>query len=427
MTRFFSMLGAGKQRLSNGFKILCVALSAMSVSAPASAADPIKIGFSMALSGGIASNGKAALLAIKMWAEEVNAKGGLLGRKVDLVYYDDQSNPSTVPGIYTKLISVDKVDLVFSPYGTNLIAPAMPVVMQAGYTMMSLFGVGVNDQFNYDRYFQIMPMGPDSASAIPTGFFDVAMKLDPKPKTIALVGADAEFGKVTVDAARAIAKKNGLKIVYDRSYPPNTVDFASIVRSIQATSPDLVFMGSYPPDSVGMIRAAREVGLKTMLLGGGTVGLQFAAIKTQLGPLLNGVVGYELYVPSSTLDFPGIKDFIKRYEKEAQSQGVDPLGFYVPPFVYAGAQILGQAVEKTGSLDQKALAATLHQNSFDTVVGKIKFAKNGEWDKARVLLIQYQGVTDNSIDQFRKEGTHAILYPPELKSGTPRVPFQDAK
>src|SRR5690606_2751469 len=112
-------------------------------SGSAQAAEPIKIGFSMALSGGLASNGKAALLAMQMWAEKVNAKGGLIGRQVQLVHYDDQSNPSTVPGIYTKLIDVDKVDIVVSPYGTNLMAPAMPVIMQKKLTMMSLFGVGV--------------------------------------------------------------------------------------------------------------------------------------------------------------------------------------------------------------------------------------------------------------------------------------------
>ena len=427
MKRLMDQLSDAKKQASRTVRFFGLLLAVLFVSAPALAADPIKLGFSMALSGGLASNGKAALLAIKMWSDEVNAKGGLLGRKIDLVYYDDQSNPSTVPGIYTKLISVDKVDLVVSPYGTNLIAPAMPVVMQAGYTMMSLFGVGVNNQFQYDGYFQIMPMGPQSAAAIPTGFFDIAMGMNPKPKTVALVAADAEFGQVTIEASREIVKKLGLKVVYDRSYPPNTVDFASIVRSIQASSPDVVFMAGYPPDSVGMVRAAREVGLKTMLFGGGNAGLQFASIKSQLGPLLNGIIGYELYVPSPTLNFPGIKEFIGRYQQQAVSEGVDPLGFYAPPFVYAAVQVLGQAVEKTGSLDQKALAATMHQNSFETVVGKVKFAPNGEWDKARVLLVQYQGITDNNVDQFRKEGIQAVLYPPEFKSGNLQTPFQDVK
>lgn len=388
------------------------------------AADPIKVGFSMALSGGLAANGKAALLAIQMWADDVNAKGGLLGRKVQLVHYDDQSNPSTIPGIYTKLIDIDKVDLVVSPYGTNLIAPAMPVVMQKGRTMMSLFGVGVNGQFDYDRYFQIMPLGVKSADAIPAGFFETAKSLNPKPATIAIAGADAEFGKITADAARAMAKRMGLKIVYDRSYPPSTVDFTPITRAIQSTNPDLVFIASYPTDSVGLIRSANEIGLKTMLFGGGAVGPQFAAIKTQLGPFLNNVVGYELYVPSKTLNFPGINDFIKRYQDKAAGQGVDPLGFYVPPYIYAAMEVLGQAVEKTKSLDQKALAKTLHDNTFTTVVGDIRFAANGEWEKPRVLMVQYRGIDGNGLEQFRSSERYTVLYPPEFKSGEVSVPYR---
>ncbi|HEY2539397.1 MAG TPA: ABC transporter substrate-binding protein, partial [Stellaceae bacterium] len=96
---------------------------------PARAAEPITVGFGMAMTGGLAAAGKSALLAMQIWRDEVNAKGGLLGRPVKLVYYDDQSNPATVPGIYTKLLDVDKVDLIVSGYGTNLIAPAMPIAI----------------------------------------------------------------------------------------------------------------------------------------------------------------------------------------------------------------------------------------------------------------------------------------------------------
>ena len=393
-------------------------------SVPAHAADPIKIGFSMALSGGLAANGKAALLAMQMWAEKVNAAGGLLGRQVQLVHYDDQSNPNTVPGIYTKLIDVDKVDLLVSPYGTNLMAPAMPVVMQKGFTFMGLFGVGVNDQFNYDRYFQIMPMGPKSAETIPDAFFAVAKTLNPAPKSVAIVGADAEFGKVNADSARKIAKAMGLKIVYDRSYPPSTVDFAPIVRAVQASQPDLVFLASYPTDTVGITRSIHEIGLKTRLIGGGPVGLQFAAIKTQLGPLINNMLGYELYVPAPTVKFPGIEEFVAAYQAKAVGQGVDPLGLYVPPFIYAAMEVMGQAVTKTGSLDQKALAKTLHENSFSTVVGDVKFAPNGEWDKPRVLMVQYRNIVGNGLDQFRKPDPYVILYPPQFITGDVKEPFQ---
>jgi len=390
----------------------------------AHAADPIKIGFSMALSGGLAANGKAALLAIQMWADDVNAKGGLLGRKVQLVNYDDQSNPANVPGLYTKLIDVDKVDLIVSPYGTNLIAPAMPVAMQKGRTMMSLFGVGVNEQFNYDRYFQIMPVGVHSGEAIPEGFFAAAKALNPKPQSVALVGADAEFGKITVDAARKMAKAMGLKIVYDRAYPPSTVDFTPVARAIQATKPDLIFIAAYPPDSVGIIRSLNEIGANAMLIGGGSAGPQFASIKTQLGPLLNNLLGYELYVPSPKLKFPGVEDFLKRYQAKAVGQGIDPLGYYVPPFVYAAMEILGKAVEKTGSLDQAALAKTLHAETFSSVVGDVRFAKNGEWEKPRVLMVQYRNVDGSGVDQFRDPGRYTILFPPELKSGEAVAPYR---
>lgn len=401
----------------------CV-IAAAAFAPAAQAADPIKIGFAMALTGGLAGNGKAGVLAVKMWAEDVNARGGLLGRKVEIIFYDDQTNPSAVPGIYTKLIEVDKVDLVVSPYGTNLIAPIMPIIMAKGLTMISFFGLSVNDQFKYDRYFQMMPM---VAASVPTAFFEVAMSLNPKPQTVALVGVDAEFGKIIVDAAREIAKKHGLKIVYDRAYPPATVDFAPVVRGVQAAKPDLVFVASYPPDSVGIVRAASEIGFSAMMFGGGTVGLQFAAIKTQLGPLLNGVLSYEFYTPSPTIKFPGIDKFLQSYQAKAAAEGVDPLGFYIPPYVYAGMQVLEQAVTKVGSLDQKAIAETIHKETFSTVVGDVKFGANGEWEKPRALLVQYQGVGSNALDEFRQPGKHVILYPPALKSGDIKAPFQGGK
>jgi branched-chain amino acid transport system substrate-binding protein len=389
------------------------------------AAEPIKIGFSMALSGGLAANGKAALVAMQMWADKVNGKGGLLGRKVQLIHYDDQSNPNNVPGIYTKLTEIDKVDVVVSPYGTNLMAPAMPVVMQKHLTMMGLFGVGVNDRFNYDRYFQIMPMGPKSSETIAEAFFAVAKTLSPAPKSVAIVGADAEFGRVNAEAARGIAKQMGLDVVYDRGYPPSTLDFAPIVRAVQASKPDLVFLASYPTDTVGIVRSINEIGLKARLIGGGPVGLQFAAIKTQLGPLINNMLGYELYVPASTLKFPGIDEFIAAYQAQATGQGVDPLGFYVPPLVYAAMEVMEQAIEKTGSLDQSALAATLHQGTFPTIVGDVAFTANGEWRKPRVLMVQYRGVSGNGLEQFRGPAPYVILYPPEFKNGDVKAPFED--
>src|SRR5256886_3908683 len=206
----------------------------MAIAGPAHAQQPLKIGFGMSLTGPLAGNGKAALISMEIWRDDVNAKGGILGRKVEFVYYDDQTNPSTVPSIYNKLLDVDKVDLVVSGYGTNVIAPAMPIMMQRNLVFMSLFGLNVNSKFDYERYFQIMPAGPEPAIDWSRGFFDVAASLNPKPQTVALVGADAEYPALALEGARANGKRLGLKGVYDKTYPPNTVDFSPILRAIQA-------------------------------------------------------------------------------------------------------------------------------------------------------------------------------------------------
>jgi branched-chain amino acid transport system substrate-binding protein len=227
--------------------------------------------------------------------------------------------------------------------------------------------------------------------------------------------------------AREKVRALGLKIVYDRSYPPNTVDFQGIVRSIQAAAPDIVYIASYPPDTVGMVRAAHEAGLKTKMFGGGMIGLAFAPIKQQLGPLLNGIVSYDVYVPEPTMKFPGVEAFLKRYQEKAPAAGVDPLGYYLPPFAYAELQILGEAIGKVGSLDQTKIAAYIHETRFHTIVGDVKFAENGEWEKSRILFVQYQGVSGNDIDQFRRPGRQVILYPPELKSGEFRYPYSEAQ
>src|ERR1700677_2265642 len=161
----------------------------------AQGAAPIKIGFSMALTGPLAPNGKQALLGAQIWQEEINAKGGLLGRKVELVNYDDQSNPATVPGIYTKLIDVDKVDLVIGPYGTNLVAPALPVVMQKGRTFVALFGLDVNSEFHYPKYLSVLPAGRPRGYSFTEGSFQMAAAQNPKPQTVALVAEDAEFSR----------------------------------------------------------------------------------------------------------------------------------------------------------------------------------------------------------------------------------------
>jgi len=396
--------------------------------APARAAEPIKIGFGMGLTGGLAAAGKQALLAIEIWRDEVNAKGGILGRPVQLVYYDDQSNPATVPAIFTKLLDVDKVDIVIGDYGTNLLAPAMPVVMAHKMTFFGLFGLDVNREFHYDRYFSMVPTGgPDPSASFSKGFFEVAAAQNPKPKTLAIIAADAEFPKNASDGARKNAKAAGLQIVYDKTYPPSTADFTPIVRAINAANPDVVFSASYPPDAVGMVRAANEIGLNAKLFGGGLVGLQYATFKKQLGPQLDGIVDYDFWESAPTLKFPGVDAFLKKYEAKAQGAGVDPLGYYLAPFAYANVQVVQQAIEGTKGLDQAKLAEYCHTHTFATIEGDIKYGPNGEWAEPRVLEVQYHGVQGDSLDQWQNDSRQTILWPAKYATGKAIYPYKNGK
>src|SRR5437660_4151338 len=183
------------RRLTPSFALAAaVALApAWTAQAQAPAGDPIRIGYGIAMTGGLAPNGKSALLAQKIWEEDVNAKGGLLGRPAKLIYYDDNSSPAEVPSIYTKLLDIDKVELIIGPYATAQIAPAMPIVIQRKKTFVALLGLAVNSEFNYPNYFVMIPSGPDAKPAFTKGFFDVAMAQDAKPQTVAIVAADQEL------------------------------------------------------------------------------------------------------------------------------------------------------------------------------------------------------------------------------------------
>jgi branched-chain amino acid transport system substrate-binding protein len=395
--------------------------------AGARAADPITIGFGMALTGQIAANGRAALIAMKLWEEDINKAGGLLGRPVKLVYYDDQSSPPTVPGIYTKLLDVDKVDLAVSGYGTNVTVPAMPIMIEHKRLFMTLFALGVNADFKYSRFFGMLPAGPaaEARRAFSKGFFETAAAMNPPAKTLAIVGTDAESSRNAIEGALDNAKAAGLQVVYNQSYPPTTNDYSPIIRAIQARHPDAVYFASYPGDSVGLVNALHEVGMKARLVGGNMVGLQTTSIKTQLGPKLNGLVVYNFWVPTPATLTPEMSAFLARYQAEAAKQGVDLLGYYLPPFAYAEMQVLGEAVKGAGTLDDDKLTAYLHAHSFPTILGDISFGADGDWKVAKIVFEQFHDVKGNDVDQFRGGKAETILEPAAMRSGTLIEPYSD--
>ena len=397
------------------------ALAFAAFSGLALAQGPVKVGMSMPQTGPLGAGGKAALLALQIWVEDVNKKGGLLGRKVEFIVYDDQTNPALTPSIYTKLLDVDKVDLLIAPYGTVPTAPIMPLVKQRGLLLMGNFSFQVNRTVRHDMWFNNSPW--NDARSWSQGFFEAADKLG-GAKTIAFLAADQEFAQNLANGAKQIAKSKDMKTVYEQNYPPATVDFSSMIRAIRNAKPDIVYIMSYPNDSVAIIRAVNEIGIgpSVKLFGGGMVGLQFTPIMESLGSLLNGVVNYNSYVPG--VKYPGIEEFLKRYSERAVKEKVDPLGFYLPPFNYAIGQILEQAVTATKSLDHKTLAAWLHKNEVNTIVGPIRWDENGEWANPRVIMAQFRGVADKNVEQFRQPGKQVVLFPPQFKTGEVMGPFE---
>jgi len=385
-------------------------------------AGPVKIGMSMPQTGSLGAGGQAALVALRLWVDDVNSRGGLLGRKVEFIVYDDQTNPANVPGIYTKLLDVDRVDLIIAPYGTVPTAPIMPMVKQRGLLLMGNFSFQVNAKVQHDMWFNNSPW--NDAASWSDGFMKNGQRVG--AKTIAFLAADQEFAQNLANGARELAKQGGMKAVYDQNYPPATTDFSSLIRSIRAARPDMVFVMSYPNDSVAIVRSVNEIGVgpSVKMFGGGMVGLQFTPNMVNLGSLLNGIVNYNSYVPG--MKYP-IDDFLGRYAKRAADAKVDPLGFYLPPFNYAIGQMLEQAVNGTRSLDHRQLAAYLRTNEMKTVVGPIRYDRTGEWASPRVVQAQFRGVVDKDMEQFRKPGKQVVIYPDEYKTGEVIAPFEKAR
>jgi branched-chain amino acid transport system substrate-binding protein len=388
----------------------------------ARAQQPIRVGLSIAQTGATAGGGQAALVALALWAEEVNARGGLLGRKVELVAYDDHGSAAATPGIYAKLLDVDKVDLLVAPYGTVPTAPILPLAKERKLLLMGNFSFEVNARIQHDMWFNNAPW--NDAASWSAGFFEIARGAG--ARTIAFLAADNDFAQALAGGARELAKQAGLKTVYEQNYPPSTVEFSSLIRGVRAARPEVVFVASYPADSVAIVRSAREIGVggTVKIFGGGMVGLQYTPLMESLGEALNGIVNYNTYVPGAKYD--GIDDFLRRYSRRAAEAKVDPLGHYLPPFAYAIGQLLEQAVNATRSLDHVRLAQYLHANEMKTIVGPVRYRRDGEWANPRIITTQFQGVKGRGFEQFRKPGVQVILHPDAQKNGALRAPFEAA-
>jgi branched-chain amino acid transport system substrate-binding protein len=386
------------------------------------ASSPIRIGYCLSLTGPVADNSRSAQLAHQIWQEDTNRQSGLLGRPVELVCYDDHADASQ-PGIYKKLMDEDKVDLVIGGYGTNSVLPAMPLIMERQRFFVGLMGLGVNNALAYQNYFAMIPTGPDPNAALTEGFFAIAAQQKPRPATVALLSADAEFSRNPVLGGKANATKYDFKVVHEATYPLTTKDFTPFIEAVAESNCDLLVLCSYLADSIGLVRTIHAHPFRPKMVGGAMIGPQNTSVKTTLGPLLNGFVNYEYWVPSPKLMFPGVREELEAYQLRATAADVDPLGHYMAPLAYAQMQVVADAVKVTGSLEDAKMAEYARKATFHTVMGAIEFGNNGEWSRPRVVQVQFQGIVGTDIEQFRDGSRQTIVWPPELASGQLQFPY----
>jgi branched-chain amino acid transport system substrate-binding protein len=394
----------------------------MSSSAP----QAVRIGYCLSLTGPLAGNSRSARLAHDIWREDINRRGGLLGRPVELVCYDDHADASRVPALYQRLIDEDNVDLVIGGYGTNTLLPAMPLIMERQRYFVGLMGLGVNRALAYPNYFAMIPTGPDPNAALTEGFFELAAVQTPRPSTVALVSADAEFSRNPILGAKANALKHGFRVVHESTYPLTTKDFTPIIDKVAESDCDLLFLCSYLDDSIGLVRAIHAHSFRPKMVGASMIGPQNTAVKTTLGPLLNGFVNYEYWQPVPSMMFPGVAQFLNTYQARAAAAEVDLLGHYMAPLAYAQMQVVAEAVEATGGLDDTILSNFTSEAIFNTVMGDLQFGKNGEWARPRVLQVQFRGITGHAADQFKDGSRQVVVSPDSLASGKLIFPYAKA-
>ena len=389
-------------------------------------AAPIRIGYCLSLTGPLAGNSRSAQLAHDIWREDTNRRGGLLGRPVELVCHDDPGDASLVPGLYKRMMDDDKVDLVIGGYGTNTVLPAMPLIIERQRFFVGLMGLGVN-ALAYPNYFAMIPTGPDPNAALTEGFFALAAQQRPRPATMALLSADAEFSRNPILGAKANADKYDFSIVHEATYPLTTTDFKPVLDAVAKSGCDLLFLCSYLQDSIDLVRAIHAHRFRPKMVGAGMIGPQNTAVKTALGPLLNGFVNYEYWVPVSRMMFPGVQEFLDTYQARAGDAGVDLLGHYMAPLAFAQMQVVAQAIEATGGFDDAALSAYTREAIFDTVMGAVRFGVNGEWARPRVLQVQFQGISGHEAGQFRNGSRQIVVSPPDFASGELIFPYAQAR
>ncbi|MBI4637474.1 MAG: amino acid ABC transporter substrate-binding protein [Candidatus Rokubacteria bacterium] len=376
---------------------LVAVIALFSASLPVDAQGPIRVGASLSQSGTYAKLGTYQREGYDLCAKDLNAKGGLLGRKVEFVVYDDQSTPATGVRLYEKLITEDKVDAVMGPYSSP-ITEAVANVSEKYKKVMVTPLAATTSIFKKGRKYIFMVISP--AEVYLEGLIDMAARRG--LKTVAIVNEDTLFTKSSAVGTAELAKKKGMQVVFQEAYPKGNTDFSAMLTKIKAANPDVIAAATYFDDAVAITRQMKELNVNPKMLGvtvGGDLP-EFYSLLKQNAEYIYGATQWE-----GTLPYPGQKEFVESYKREF---GREPV--YHSAAGYAGCRIFAEGVRRAGTLDADRVREELLKLEVRTPFGDYKVEADGFQVAHKMVMVQWQ------------DGKKVTVWPDELASGKPRFP-----
>ncbi|NBY64348.1 MAG: ABC transporter substrate-binding protein [Betaproteobacteria bacterium] len=342
---------------------------------------PIKIGSTLALTGPLSATGIVHKIVGEIAIEEINRKGGLLGRKIEWVLKDDQSKADVARTLYEQLITSDKVDLLMGPYATGAILSAMGVAQRYDKILIH-HTFGIPNQAKYDKQFSTWSLGPHPDKTVPVTVFDALATVQNPPKTIAIVTSKFPSIYFMSVGAREVAKAKNLKEVLYLEWDFGNKDFGTIAARVKDAKPDMVWIGDIGTEGIQLLEAMRKIDysprIHTHIYP--TPGLMAQS------PEADGAIAISLFQehPPFTANF-GAADFVRIYHEKAQAAGLPyPLVDVQAATSYSAWQVLEAAVKATKSFDDATLAKWLKTNKVDTVSGKLRW--DGEFNYGDDLM-----------------------------------------
>jgi branched-chain amino acid transport system substrate-binding protein len=369
------------------------------VAAAATETQPIRVGVTVSLTGELAAPGTEQLHGMRMWVEDLNGRGELLGRPVELMYYDDQSDPATSARLYEKLIAEDKVDLLLGPYSSDLTLKASTVAEQHEFPMVATGAASTRIwSRGYDNIFGVDAPANSYMDLVIDSAHRVGLR------RVALIYADTEFTREVAEGVRGRVRDLGMEIVFDERYPPGTTDFEPAVHGMRVADPDFVIGATYFDGSVAIMRAAKRIQLspKAFVF---TVGPALEAFGQALGTDAEGVMGVVSWLRS--VRQPGAQDFSFRFK---QKYGYDASQYAV--YGYGAGQVLEAAVRLAGGLDKDAVREQLSEMIFRSLLGRYRVDETGKQVAKYIYVMQW------------RDGQRRLVLPKDLREYPIEYPFK---